>query len=331
MKFLLTNEKIVDIVNSVNVVVIFKIGRFNSKVCKERVGLKDIVAISYARLDQEYIEKIIGFANFLRDCGYEAVMDEILKQQETAIDFNEMMAKMIPNAKKVIVVLSFIYKKRADNFAGGVGSEYRIILDEISRLPKKYIFVTYEQLEKVSTKDLLPSALGNREIIGIDEYDEAWQEKLFSKLSDEPIYEFREVAESKCIPRRKVIGFAERKSNINKQDIFKECKILMAENKQLLMQYGPDSLLAKRNPLSDAVEIWKQKKKDLIIPNNHKIIKLFEDNYRLFSDLEIIYFERFKAHADAFEMNQGNRLDPNAVPQFPQEFEQIIYKENSND
>lgn len=293
--------------------------------------MKDIVAISYARLDQEYIEKIIGFANFLRDSGYETVMDEILKQQETAIDFNEMMAKMIPNAKKVIVVLSFIYKKRADNFEGGVGSEYRIILDEISRLPRKYIFVTYEQLEKVSTMDLLPSALGNREIIGIDEYDQTWQEKLFSKLSDEPIYEVREVAKSKCIPRRKVIGFAERKSNINKQDIFKECKILLAENKQLLMQYGPDSLLAKRNPLSDAVEIWKQKKKNLIIPNNHKIIKLFEDNYRLFSDLEIIYFERFKAHADAFEMNQGNRLDQNAVPQFPQEFEQIIYKENSND
>lgn len=109
-------------------------------------GIVDSVAISYAWIDEAYKERVIGFVNYLRENGYDAVMDELLKQRETAIDFNEMMAKMIPNAQKVIVFLSPKYKERADGFVGGVGLEYRILLNEISRVPDKYIFVTFEKL-----------------------------------------------------------------------------------------------------------------------------------------------------------------------------------------
>lgn len=70
-------------------------------------------------------------------------MDEYLKQKETAVDFNEMMAKMIPNANKVIVLLTPKYKERADQFIGGVGDEYRIILEEIKTCPKKFIFASF--------------------------------------------------------------------------------------------------------------------------------------------------------------------------------------------
>ena len=70
---------------------------------------------------------------------YDAIMDEYLKQKETAVDFNEMMAKMIPNANKVIVLLTPKYKERADQFIGGVGDEYRIILEEIKTCPNAII------------------------------------------------------------------------------------------------------------------------------------------------------------------------------------------------
>lgn len=58
-------------------------------------GMVDSVAISYAWIDDAYKEHVIGFVNYLRENGYDAVMDELLKQRETAIDFNEMMVKMI--------------------------------------------------------------------------------------------------------------------------------------------------------------------------------------------------------------------------------------------
>lgn len=86
-----------------------------------------VVAVSYAHDSDEFNKKVVAFVSCLREKhGYDAIMDEYLKQKETAVDFNEMMAKMIPNANKVIVLLTPKYKERADQFIGGVGDEYRI-------------------------------------------------------------------------------------------------------------------------------------------------------------------------------------------------------------
>ncbi len=71
------------------------------------LDLTDVVAISYAHEGISFNEKVIGFANCLREKhGYNVIIDELLRQQETAIDFNEMMSKLIPNANKVIVILN---------------------------------------------------------------------------------------------------------------------------------------------------------------------------------------------------------------------------------
>ena len=87
-----------------------------------------VVAVSYAHDSDEFNKKVVAFVSCLREKhGYDAIMDEYLKQKETAVDFNEMMAKMIPNANKVIVLLTPKYKERADQFIGGVGDEYRNI------------------------------------------------------------------------------------------------------------------------------------------------------------------------------------------------------------
>ena len=154
------------------------------------LDLTDVVAISYAHEGISFNEKVIGFANCLREKhGYNVIIDELLRQQETAIDFNEMMAKLIPNANKVIVILTPKYKKRADGFVGGVGNEYRIILNEISSNPKKYIFVSFDVVDDDLVHRIEPAALGNREIISLSEDDEKWDE-LFSKLADKPIYQF---------------------------------------------------------------------------------------------------------------------------------------------
>jgi len=121
------------------------------------------------------------------------------------------------------------------------------------------------------------------------------------------------------------------KSGRCRKDIFQRVKMLLTENKQLLIQYGPNSVLANNNPLSDAVKIWKQNKVNTIIPNNNEIIELFENNSKEFTDFEIRCFNKFKIHARAFEFNQEKRLEINAVPCFPKEFEKMILEEKYYD
>lgn len=287
----------------------------------DNLDLTDVVAISYAHDDICFNEKVIGFANCLREKhGYNVIIDELLRQQETAIDFNEMMAKLIPNANKVIVILTPKYKKRADDFIGGVGYEYRIILNEISSKPKKFIFVSFDAIDDDLIHRIEPAALGNREIIDLSEDDEKWNE-LFSKLADKPIYQFSDVAAVKSEPKSKIIEFTKTK---DKADLFHFAQIKLAENRQLLEQFGPDSVVAINNPMSSAVNTWKTVKLNTIIPNNLEIVHEFEKCISLLSANEVEIYKNFKIHADAFELCTKGEIGREGVPKFPSDFEKMI-------
>lgn len=288
------------------------------------MDFRDAVAISYAQDSIEYIEQVIGFVNLLREkYGYNAIMDKMLVQEQTAIDFNQMMSNLIVDSRKVIVLLSKKYKQKADSFDGGVGKEYRIILDEIECKTNKYIFATFSSLQEVGIDEIKPAAIGNREIIDLSEHSGQWEE-LISKLSDTPIYIFSEVANKKRKPEQREVHFKLYKS---KKDIFRNAQIMLAENRQILEQYGPNSDIAIKNPLSSAAFIWKEKKMNTIIPNNKRIIDEFENNLSVFSPDEIWIFKKFKIHADAFEASQTGVMEVDVVPVFPKEFEAMINKE----
>ncbi|SHM99231.1 SEFIR domain-containing protein [Anaerosporobacter mobilis DSM 15930] len=285
------------------------------------------IAISYSQDTQSHIEQVISFANFLREKGYACFMDMLLKQNETSIDFNEMMLKLIPVAKKVIIILTPNYKKKAENFEGGVGKEYRIINDEILRMDNKYLLVTFLPLSTTSISTLLPHGLEGREIIDLNEDQKNGFELLFSKLSDTPIYLFSPVNSKKIKTASKLVKPFELNPLNTKKEIFACIKKILSENKQLLMQYGPNSLIALSNPISTSSETWISIKANTIIPNNNYIISLLEDNMNILSQYECDIFYKFKIHANAFERNQIERQDSEAVPCFPLDFEKMIYKE----
>lgn len=287
----------------------------------DNLDLTDAVAISYAHEDISFNEKVIGFANCLREeYGYNVIIDELLRQQETAIDFNEMMAKLIPGANKVIVVLTPEYKKRADEFSGGVGDEYRIIYNEIKSKPKKFIFVSFDAVDDDLLHRIVPTSLGNREIISLSEGDNKWDE-LFSKLSDKPIYEFPDVAAVKYEPKSKIVKFAKSK---NKKDLFRFAWERLVENRQLLEQFGPNSEEAIKNPMSGASNTWITYKLNNIIPNNSKIVHEFERYISLLSEKEVEIYKKFKIHADAFERCTEGEIGREGVPKFPSDFEKMI-------
>jgi len=288
------------------------------------------VMISYSRDSDGHNKRVISFANFLRDSGYNCWLDQLFKQQETSIDFNEMMLKELPNAIKVIVILTPNYKHRAENFIGGVGKEFRIINDEILKYPTKYILVSFSPLATIPIDSILPNGLNGREILDLSLDANDCYKNLFSKLSDKPLYIFSPVSEQKIEPMaEKIVPFSiAKKKNADKDSIFSTIQEYLIENKQLLTQYGPNSLVALNNPISNSVDTWKQLKQSTIIPNNTKIIMLLESNLALLGKKEKEIFYKFKIHAQAFALNQEERNDKEAVPQFPAEFETLIFKED---
>lgn len=288
------------------------------------------VAISYSQDNKEHVARVISFANFLRQNGYNCVMDQLIKQHFSSADFNEMMIGMISHAPKVIVILTPTYKHKAENFIDGVGKEYRIINDEICHNHSKYILATFLSLDSYSYTELLPNGLEGREILDLNEDAQNNYNLLFSKLSDTPLYDFVPVSPNKRkISTEKIPDFAPTQSGRSKDEIFKSIQLKLIENKQLLFQYGPDSLIAINNPLSDAINTWNEMKKTKLIPNNSAIINLLDNNIDLLLPNELEIFQKFKIHAQAFERNQGIRQDSQSVPCFPKEFEEMIFKKEN--
>lgn len=195
----------------------------------------------------------------------------------------------------------------------------RIILEEIKTCPKKFIFASFVPINDEVVTRINPAALGNREIVYLSD-DEQWDD-LFSKLLDEPIIDFPDAANKKTKPRKKSIGFC---GNKKKTDLFRETQILLCENKQILEQFGPDSLVAINNPMSSAINTWNQFKQNIIIPNNRKIVEAFESNISVLSMEEVEVYKKFKIHAEAFESCNKGEIIREGTPRFPVEFEQMI-------
>lgn len=105
-------------------------------------------------------------------------------------------------------------------------------------------------------------------------------------------------------------------------------KILM-ENHMIWSQYGPNSLVARRNPISNAKDIWDIKKVSTIIPNNRFIINTIEKNIELLSENEFSIYLQYKAHVDSFEINSYERQENEAVLTFPEEFADMINGRNN--
>lgn len=112
-------------------------------------------------------------------------------------------------------------------------------------------------------------------------------------------------------------------------DNLRELKLFVSdvliENKHIWSIFGPESSVAKQNPLSSTALIWNLRKLDTIIPNNKRLIQALERNLTLLSEEQKLAFFHFKQHAQGFEQNAYGRLD--SYPKFPTEFEQEFKNE----
>ena len=159
--------------------------------------------VSYSWKNSEPDPKVLSMVNNLREHGYNVTCDVMYLQRETSPNFYEMMVKEMSRAEKVIVVLSPQYKEKADNFEGGVGTEYRYILDDINRKKEKYILVNFEGDVR---DEIIPTALRGRELIPILKSPNNRYTKLFHKLTGVPEHEFSDVNPIRTLVHPKIIS-----------------------------------------------------------------------------------------------------------------------------
>lgn len=166
------------------------------------------VFVSYCWESEEYKEKVISFINFLREKGFAADMDIKFIQEEASVDFNRLMHKGIIKYDKVIVLLSENYKRKAEEFEGGVGKEYRFIINDIEKNANKYILASFFKLTKEIIKNIAPIEFSGREIVDLPKDETEGFEKLFGKLTESEKYVFSDVAsETPIIEQKKIEKF----------------------------------------------------------------------------------------------------------------------------
>jgi hypothetical protein len=97
---------------------------------------------------------------------------------------------------------------------------------------------------------------------------------------------------------------------------------ILTQNKTIFDAYGPLSN-ERFNPESEMAKIWLSKIRQHILPNNRKLIILFDANFSLLSPLEIKTIELFRQHVLDFEARHITNEEINGL-QFPQDLNQVF-------
>jgi len=108
----------------------------------------------------------------------------------------------------------------------------------------------------------------------------------------------------------------------SRKDLALYLKPLLAENRAVWRTYGPESIAAQSDPISNLSEIWTLRKLGTIVPNNRKIIEAIRRNSSLFGGADYGTCCLFVEHAEGFESSCYERRQD--VPRFPKNFQEVI-------
>ena len=106
------------------------------------------------------------------------------------------------------------------------------------------------------------------------------------------------------------------------KDMARFIQKLLVENRSVWKMFGPDSIEAKRNPVSNMADFWAYQKLVTIVPNNQLVANAIRVNGQLLDgDTYTIAFS-FVIHAEAFELNCYETTE--GVPCFPTAFQDWV-------
>lgn len=136
----------------------------------------------YGKNDTPHQTKVHSLVNALRKKGIDATFDKALNDLSTSNNFIRMMVDNIHKSEKVIVVLSEGYAIKANEFKGGAGEEYELIINDITENTKKYILVTFSG----RSKEIYPFGLKGRDTIDLSSLAKTEIDSLIRKIKDIP-------------------------------------------------------------------------------------------------------------------------------------------------
>lgn len=114
------------------------------------------------------------------------------------------------------------------------------------------------------------------------------------------------------------------KLDLQIKSIKEELDDLFDENERIWKQYGPQSLTAKNNPLSNVSKIWRDKCITDIIPNNEKIFDILQKNKEFIPPEKKLVFELYKTHIEGFKNNHLSPYPSQDIPRFPSAIKNIF-------
>lgn len=97
----------------------------------------------------------------------------------------------------------------------------------------------------------------------------------------------------------------------------------LRSNRATFEAFGPHSE-SSWDPLSDAVEIWRMRVREVIIPNNRMLLRVLDCNTHLLSPVEMMVLEKFRIHVDEFERKHVFGATSSMIPQFPDEMNSML-------
>lgn len=146
--------------------------------------------ISYSWSTSEHEQWVIDLATELVNSGVDVVLDKWdLREGHDSIAFMEKMVTD-PSISKVILVCDQVYANKADDRAGGVGTETQIISAEVYAKQSQDKFVAVIAEKSDAGKPYLPTYYKSRIYVDLSESDRYAEnfEKLLRWIFDKPLY-----------------------------------------------------------------------------------------------------------------------------------------------
>ena len=149
---------------------------------------RPVVFISYAWKPETNKQWVKSLAQELRENGIDVQLDQFhLKPGHDAQFFMEQMVTR-EDVRKVLLVCTEQYKRKADKREGGAGNEAQIISPELANRVDQTKFVALVRDRDESNRPLIPAFMGTPRFIDFsdeDSYDAAFEE-LVRDIFDKP-------------------------------------------------------------------------------------------------------------------------------------------------
>ncbi len=149
--------------------------------------------------------------------------------------------------------------------------------------------------------------------------------RLIDRRENESAYTVEMLHAMKAAHEAKVLERLDIDANPSKVNIARQVLVLLMENRESWVQYGPASAIARREPHNEEVHaVWISERLSVIVPNNRKISDILKVNRLIFSPVEQEAISSFLIHTRSYERWVQDDISYSAVVRFPTEFEAMI-------